>query len=244
MRMEDLATRPDLRQAALDIGVVGGEFLCHDVVGLLTKSRRLAAYWPEFFLVLLDGDVPVARAAAMPVAFPTAERPELPEHGLEAAALWMAEDVMDGRAPTTLVAIEVTVAEHARGRGLATVMLTGLKARTRTAGLSRLVIPVRPTGLEQHPAESIVDYLARKRPDGLFADPWLRTHERLGARMIGVAPFAMQVTGTLAQWREWTGVELVDGLNPIPGGIAPVLASVARDLGVYVEPNVWLEHPL
>ncbi|MFE0025421.1 GNAT family N-acetyltransferase [Amycolatopsis sp. NPDC059021] len=244
MRMEDLATRPDLRRPALGLGAVGGEFLGHDVVGLLAKSKRLAARWPEFFLVLLDDDVPVARAAAIPVEFPTPERPELPEHGWDGALLWAAEDVMDGRAPTTLVAIEVTVAEHARGRGLAAVMLSELRARARAAGLSRLVVPVRPTGLEQRPDESIVDYVTRKRPDGSFADPWLRTHERLGARLIGVAPFAMTVTGTLAQWREWTGVEFVDGLNTVPGGLAPVLASVARDLGVYVEPNVWLDHPL
>jgi hypothetical protein len=32
--------------------------------------------------------------------------------------------------------------------------------------------------------------------------------------------------------------------NLVPGGIAPVYASVARDHAVYVEPKVWFEHPM
>lgn len=244
VRVEDLATRPDLRRPALELGVVGGEFLAHDVIGDLAASVRLAARWPEFFLVLLEDDVPVARAAAIPVAFPTEERTELPDHGWDGALLWAAQDVMDDREPTTLVALEVNVAERARGQGVAALALTELKNRARRAGLSRLVVPVRPTGKADHAVESIVDYVARRDEQGRPADPWLRNHERLGARLVKIAPFAMTVTGTLDQWEEWTGVRPGDGLTTVPGGIAPVLGSVAQDLGVYVEPNVWLEHPL
>lgn len=83
--IEDLTTRPELREAALGLGGVGGEFLLHDQVGLLAKSSHLAARWPQYFLVLLEDGVPVARAAAVPVEFPTAARPELPDHGWDAA---------------------------------------------------------------------------------------------------------------------------------------------------------------
>ncbi|MEU4666714.1 Long-chain-fatty-acid--CoA ligase [Amycolatopsis sp. NPDC023774] len=244
MRVEDLATRPDLRRPALELGVVGGEFLAHDVIGDLAASARLAARWPEFFLVLLEDDVPVARAAAIPVAYPTEERAELPDHGWDGALLWAAQDVLDGREPTTLVALEVNVAERARGQGVAALALMELKNRARRAGLSRLVVPARPTGKADHAFESIVDYVARRDEHGRSADPWLRNHERLGARLVKIAPFAMIVTGTLDQWEAWTGVRPGDGLTTVPGGIAPVLGSVAQDLGVYVEPNVWLEHPL
>lgn len=237
LRIEDLVTRPDLRGPALRLGSTGGEFLGHGLTAGLAGSARIAAHWPEFFLVLLDHDgTPVARAAAIPVAFPTADRPELPDHGWDSALVWAAEDHLDGASPTTLVALEVYVAESARGQGIAARALTELKERARGAGLASLVVPVRPTG---KPAlESIVDYQARG------TDPWLRSHERLGARFRKVAPFAMTVTGTFAQWAEWTGVRLRDGVNVVPGGIAPVLGSEAQDLGVYVEPNVWYEHSL
>jgi hypothetical protein len=82
------------------------------------------------------------------------------------------------------------------------------------------------------------EYLARRGPDGLSADPWLRTHEQLGARFVKVAPFAMTITGSLRHWENWTGRPLRDGPNVVEGGLAPVLASVEQDLGVYVEPNV------
>lgn len=86
------------------------------------------------------------------------------------------------------------------------------------------------------------DFLARRRDDGLPSDPWLRTHERLGARVVKVAPFSMTIVGSLAQWESWTGAPLVDGANVVRGALAPVLASTGSDIGVYVEPNVWVEH--
>ncbi len=240
--IEDLATRPELREPALGLGGVGGEFLKHDQTGLLAKSSHLAARWPEYFLVLLEDGVPVARAAAVPVGFPTAERPELPDHGWDAALIWAAEDLMSTRETNTLMALDVMVTPGRRGAGLATKALAALKERALTKGMRNLVAPVRPAGKENEPGLSFEDYIGRRRPDGLPEDPWLRTHERLGARFVKVAPFAMTVTGTFAQWKAWTGVELRDGLTAVPGGIAPVLASSALDVGVYVEPNVWMEH--
>jgi len=55
----------------------------------------------------------------------------------------------------------------------------------------------------------------------------------------------MVITGSLAQWRSWTAEPFaVDGPTLVPGGLVPVLVSQAHDLGVYVEPNVWMRHPI
>jgi hypothetical protein len=87
------------------------------------------------------------------------------------------------------------------------------------------------------------EYVARVRTDGLPADPWLRVHVRLGARLIKVCPLSMTVPGTLAQWREWTGLPLASsGLVDVPGTLTPVHVSVEHDHAVYIEPNVWLHH--
>lgn len=59
-----------------------------------------------------------------------------------------------------------------------------------------------------------------------------------------MCPFAVTLAGSLADWRAWTGVKLRDGENFIPGGIAPVHASTAHDTATYVEPNVWMDHPM
>ncbi|WP_431876792.1 Long-chain-fatty-acid--CoA ligase [Amycolatopsis sacchari] len=240
MHVETLATRPDLLDAALRIGDIGFEFLQHDEIGTLTRAARLARRWPEHFLVLLDGGEPVARAVGVPVAFPAPGREELPDTGWDGAILWAAEDALDGRRPTALAALDVQVALGRRGEGIAAEALRALKESAR--GLSRLVVPVRPTTKALEPHVPMAEFVARRRADGLPEDPWLRVHERLGARFVKIAPFAMTVSGTLWQWHEWTGKPLSDGPNVVEGALVPVLASVAHDFAVYVEPNVWVEY--
>ncbi|MFC3448765.1 Long-chain-fatty-acid--CoA ligase [Amycolatopsis speibonae] len=244
MRIVDLASRPDLLDPALNLGDVGGEFIYAGFSGKMITPERFLRHWARYFLIALDDDgVPIARALSVPLTYPADDRPELPEHGWDEAIQWAAHDLMDGRAPDTLCALEVVVAPHLRGTGLSTPMLKALKARAAETGLKRLIVSVRPIGKEDEPDVPMESYAFRRREDGLLADRWLRTHERLGARLIKVCPFAVTISGSIADWRKWAGVELADGDNVIPGGIAPVHANVERDCGVYVEANVWMEHP-
>ncbi|WP_199429732.1 Long-chain-fatty-acid--CoA ligase [Qaidamihabitans albus] len=244
MIIESLATRPDLLDAALGLGGVGAEFMRHDQVAGLTRASRLAVRWPEYFLVVLDRGLPVARAVGVPLTFPADDRTELPDHGWDGVILWAVEDALDERRPTALAALDVQVDAGHRGRGVAAQALSALRDGARTHALQRLVVPVRPAGKQRFPHLSMRAYLDQRRPDGLSDDPWLRTHERLGARFVKVAPFAMTITGTLKQWEHWTGAPLHPGANVVDGGLAPVLASIEQDMAVYVEPNVWLEHPV
>jgi hypothetical protein len=74
-------------------------------------------------------------------------------------------------------------------------------------------------------------------------DPWLRTHVRAGGRIVDVASSSWTVAGSLAQWREWTGLPFdQDGPVDVPGALVPVYCHIAGDHAVYVEPNVWVEH--
>ncbi len=89
------------------------------------------------------------------------------------------------------------------------------------------------------------EYVARTRDDGLPEDPWLRVHVRLGARVVRVCPVSMTIPGTLAEWREWTGLPLDrSGPAEVPGALVPVHVSLEHDVAVYVEPNVWVHHRL
>jgi hypothetical protein len=68
-------------------------------------------------------------------------------------------------------------------------------------------------------------------------------HVRAGARIVNVAHLSMVIAGTLAQWREWTGLPF-DASGPVhvPQALVPVLCDVTQDYAVYVEPNVWVHH--
>lgn len=244
MEIVDLGSRPDLADAALNLGDVGGEFIYRGSSGKMITLERFRRHWARYFLIAIEDDVPIARALSVPLAYPADDRAELPDHGWDEAIQWAAQDKMDGRAPNALCALEVVIDPAHRGRGLSAPMLKALKDRAAETGLEKLIVSVRPIGKEQEPDVPMPEYATRRRDDGLFADRWLRTHERLGARMIKICPFAVTISGSLEDWREWTGVKLVDGDNTFPGGIAPIVASVERDYGVYVEPNVWMEHPM
>jgi GNAT superfamily N-acetyltransferase len=247
VRIVDLVERPDLAEAAMrleGIGGSGGTFTYQGAGYGMVSVDRYRRHWPRFFLVALEDDTPVARALGVPVAFPVAGREELPDRGWDQAIQWAAEDVLDGREPTVLCGVEVVIAPDRRGTGLAPVLVAALKAATAKAGLRTVYAPVRPFGKEAEPDTPMAEYVTRREPDGQLADRWMRTHERLGARLIRVCPSSLTVTGSLAEWHAWTGVQLADGENLIPGVIAPVVASTRHDYGVYVEPNVWFEHPL
>jgi hypothetical protein len=72
-------------------------------------------------------------------------------------------------------------------------------------------------------------------------DPWLRTHARLGARILRPEPRSLQIRATVADWQAWTGMSFPgDGRYIFPAGLAPLEVSGA--MGEYFEPNVWMLH--
>jgi hypothetical protein len=111
------------------------------------------------------------------------------------------------------------------------------------AGFPELIAPVRPTWKERYPLMPLERYAHWKREDGLPFDPWIRLHVRLGAELAEVCPESMRVTGTVAEWEEWTSLRFPeDGDYVVAGALVPV--TFAEGIGVYVEPNVWMRHRL
>jgi hypothetical protein len=88
-------------------------------------------------------------------------------------------------------------------------------------------------------------YARWQRADGAPFDPWLRVHWRLGARVLGVAERSMVVTGRVRDWEGWTALSFpATGDYVVPGALTTVRIDRARDCGRYIEPNVWMLHPV
>jgi hypothetical protein len=69
-----------------------------------------------------------------------------------------------------------------------------------------------------------------------------RGRSRLGAAILRPAPRSMRIDAPVADWEEWTGLELPGpGEYVFPGGLAPL--TVTGGSGRYWEPNVWMVHP-
>jgi hypothetical protein len=74
-------------------------------------------------------------------------------------------------------------------------------------------------------------------------DPWLRVHWRAGARLERLAPDSMTITGSVANWQEWTGLRFPEsGQYVVQGALQPVSIDRERDVGTYLDPNVWMVH--
>ena len=58
-----------------------------------------------------------------------------------------------------------------------------------------------------------------------------------------MAPESMRITGTAEDWSDWAGIALREsGAYAVPGALSPVVYDADTDLGVYIEPNVWMIH--
>ena len=57
-------------------------------------------------------------------------------------------------------------------------------------------------------------------------DPWVRVHTQLGARIGPVIPRSLNITGTVAEWEAWTGLQFPEtGAYVFPAGLTTVRAD-------------------
>lgn len=51
------------------------------------------------------------------------------------------------------------------------------------------------------------------------------------------------ITGTVAQWEEWTGMSFPEsGEYVVPGALQPITINREQDVGTYSDPNIWIRH--
>jgi hypothetical protein len=149
----------------------------------------------------------------------------------------------DGGRPDAACALSITLAPAASGRGHARRLLDALRAATGRAGGRALVAPVRPVYKSRYPLIAMDRYLTWRTPDGDPFDPWLRLHTAVGGRVLGLAYPSMSVTGSMADWSAWTGMDLPGpGEYLVPGGLVPLRVQADAASAVYREPNIWVAH--
>jgi GNAT superfamily N-acetyltransferase len=203
---------------------------------------RVREWFTDQDLILLDDDdEPVATGWGVPLRW-TGELEDLPT-GYTDAIVRAVEGREQQVEPDTLVICGAIVRPDLTGRGMAGELLTALRHLADEEGWSRVVAPVRPTLKARYPLTPIDSYITWTRDDGSPLDPWIRTHWRLGARIVKAAPESQTMTGTVAEWERWTGLVLPEsGDYVIPDGLSVLHIDRPADLGTYVEPNVWMQH--
>ena len=241
MEFVTAADRPDLEdEAAKAFREKWPEFIFHDAVPR-EYMPRVEKYFARYNVLALEAGAVVAGGWGVPLVW-SGEPSALPD-GFDGALVLAVEGHETGRAADTFCFMAAAVARTHDRRGLATVVLEELTRRGVEDGLTRVIAPVRPTWKPRYPTFSMTDYAGWTREDGLSVDPWGRTHQRMGARLLGPASRSMVIEGTVAEWEQWTEMAFpVTGRYVVPGALGLVEIDRDQDRGVYVEENLWVQH--
>ena len=143
------------------------------------------------------------------------------------------------RAHQPRLALAAEVASDQQGRGISSLVVAAMADVACNAGLESLVAPVRPSWkTTTHWSRSTST--RRGFEDGLPFDPWMRVHV-LRRADLRPQPRSLKISGSVAEWERWTGVEFpADGQHVFPGLLAAL--EVRGGVGHYWEPNIWVLH--
>jgi GNAT superfamily N-acetyltransferase len=235
------SARPDLEAEAEEaFRERWPEFIFHDPVPPQYMSR-VHEYFSDYdILILSDGRV-AAGGWGVPFAW-DGEPADLPE-GYDAALVRAVEDREQQRPATAFSFMAAAVHRDHDKRGLASHVLEALTERVTAAGIAHVLAPIRPTWKHKYPQVGMSDYATWVRDDGLSIDPWIRTHQRMGARIVQVAPNSMVIPGRVAEWEQWAGMPFpVSGRYVVPEALNLVEVDRENDLAIYREENLWMQH--
>jgi hypothetical protein len=247
LRLVTLAERPGalaaLRRIQRCVWPATMAYINEDAVcGRLWPS--LLRDFPEFQPVLCDARGRVV-AGGYTIPFVWDGRTARLPMGVDGVLIRGARDHRRRRRPNALSALLAVVDPRLQGRGLSGEVIRAMGELARRHDIRVLVAPVRPTLKHRYPLTPMTRYARWRRPDGAPFDPWLRVHWRLGARVLAVAARSMVVQGRVKEWEAWTQMRFpASGDYVVPGALTTVRIDRARDRGRYVEPNVWMLHPV
>ena len=235
------ADRRDVDEQARDaLRVVWPEFIFHDPVAA-AHIGRVETYFPQYDLLLLDHGQVVAGGWGVPIRWDgtTGALPDGYDGALVSAVIGHEKSVP----ADTFCIMAAAVRTDRQGGGLAGKTLTALRERATAAGLQRVIAPVRPALKSRYPLTPMEHFAGWTRSDGLHLDPWIRTHQRLGAGILAPAPRSMVITGTVPEWEEWAAMAFPEtGRYVVPEALDLVAIDLEQDRGTYAETNLWMRN--
>lgn len=224
-----------------------GEIMKDAWAKFMTPDKETMKYWAEmrklfsdYQLCLLDGDKLVGVGNSIPITWSGKEE-DLPASWAE--TLIRGVKNTEGDSVNTLSAVNIAIHSDYQKHGLSQKLLLEFKKLAQEKELKRMIVPVRPSFKVDYPLTPFDSYIHWKREDGEPFDPWIRTHWRLGAKLVRPIDKAFTTTGTVKEWEEWTNMKFPEsGMYIVRGALQPIQINIEQDFGVYNDPNVWMEY--
>ena len=219
-------------------------FMLEDIISNKYWHEYVNVIYPEFQQYLLnEEEEPVAVAQAIPLTW-DGTMAGLPI-GWNDCFVRSAADYEAGRAPNTLAALEIAIQPEYHGQGISYRMIKALRDIAGEHDFQAVIVAVRPSWKMRYPLAPMERYVRWQREDGAPFDPWLRAHWRSGAEILKVAHPSMLIESSIDEWEEWTGMKFPEsGDYVVQDALVPVQIDREMNVGRYVEPNVWVHHPI
>jgi GNAT superfamily N-acetyltransferase len=143
--------------------------------------------------------------------------------------------------PMYASAVGASVLKEYRAHGVAEQLLVALRDQALKLGYKGLIAPVRPSSQFRMPHLHISEYAMVRLADNQHFDPWVRTHERVGGRIVGTTENSMVCSAPIESWERWTRMKLPkEGLVLIPGSTGWL--DLHEGTGVLAEDSIWVLH--
>jgi len=236
-----------------DLQDISDEVSMHSWPEFILNDFAANEYWsnlyqtfPEFQFALVETETNNAIAVGNSIPLAWDGNPgDLPDDGWDWALAQGFKDYAVGRPPKIQCALSIVIPQKYRGKGISAHAVKAMRAIGEKHGFDSMIAPVRPTFKNQYPLTPMERYIQWQDDDGLPFDPWIRVHVRLGAEIVKVCSQSMLITGTVDDWEQWTKMRFPgSGTYVVPGALAPVEIDRDANQGTYVEPNVWMLHPI
>ena len=219
------------------------EFMFHDIYAAKYWSYTFEVFDDYQLYLVNESGKPVAVGQTMPCVW-DGTMSDLPV-GWADSLVRGANDYEAGRQPNTLVALEIAIQPEYRGQGVSYRMIRAIRELAVRHGFQAVIVAVRPSLKMHYPITPMQNYVRWRQEDGAPFDPWLRAHWRSGGEILKTADPSMVVEASVEDWETWTGMKFPEsGDYVIPDALVPIKIDREMNVGRYIEPNVWVHHPI
>ena len=243
-RVVSFKERPDLYDIQEEIcGKAFPTFLYYSEIAANTWEKMID-YYREYQLLLLYNDKVVSVFNCMPMNLDIPDE-ELPEEAFNWGLEKGIEDFESGKEINAALGVQIIIPSEYQGKGISSITVGEIKKMCVKMGIKKLIIPIRPTLKSKYPLNDIDNYIKWKNEEGLPFDPWLRVHVKQKGKIIRTCKKAVEIKGTIKQWETWTKMKFPEsGLYVVEGALCPVKINTENNLGIYIEPNVWVTYEI
>lgn len=220
------------------------EFILQDQINL-DYWEELYVEFPMYQFFMMDGQEVVGNGNCVPLSLTKEELAQLPDEGWDWALERAFLDQQAGKKFNTLCALQIGVNPAYQGKGISQYLVRFMKALAKEQQMDDFILPIRPTLKHRYPLQKMEDYVTWKNEKGQAFDPWIRTHEKNGAKVMKVCAKAMYVEGNVQEWEQWTNRSFqTSGHYVIDFALNPIEIDLENNRGTYIEPNVWMKYNL